>query len=158
MDYDFKDFKPMIFDVDVRIGRLIGDKGSNSVSINDKPFIIQWITHQIKDPYQPDPDPNFSVQQQQDGLYRIDWSLYQQERYWQGTPPMADTAFGSVRHGRWIRLPAPVALEKNRTINVDVTNEKFRHASKDEYTIHIEFHGLEDWRVVGGYVAEAGGK
>ena len=140
----------MIFSIDVLMGNKKGDKGANSVSINDKPFIIKFLTHQIIDPVIPDnTDPN-SVQQQQDGLYRIDFSLYQQERYWQGTPPMADAAYGSVRHGIWNQLCVPLAIEKNRTLNVDVTNEMDRDVSKDKYTIHIQFHGLEDWRLAKG--------
>ena len=149
MKFDFEDFQPMIFTVDVRFGQTRGDQGTGSVSINDRPFIIQQITHQLINPTRDGTDPDMSVQALQDGLYRINWSLYNQVRYFQGPVPMADTAFGSVRHGRWIPLPVPVALEKNRTLNVEVTNEVDRDPLVKAYSLHIEFQGIEDLRQQG---------
>lgn len=146
MKFDFEDFQPMIFTVDVRFGQTKGDQGTGSVSINDRPFIIQKITHQLINPTRDGTDPNMSVQALQDGLYRINWSLYNQVRYFQGPVPMADTAFGSIRHGIFYDLPVPVALEKNRTLNVEVTNEVDRDPLVKAYQLHIEFQGIEDLR------------
>ena len=150
MEYDFQDFQPMIFSVDITTGTLAGSSGENSVAVNDRPFIIKEIHHQIINPVRQINDPpDTSVQVMQDGLYRINWSLYNQRRYFQGAVPLADTAFGSVRHGVWIPLPVPIPIDKNRTINVEVTNAIDRaDPLVKSYFFHVEFHGLEDLRGV----------
>jgi len=142
---NFDEFRPMVFSVEVAFTTNAaavvpdGAKAEGSVAINDYPFIFDLVTHQIVQPT----NLNNSVQIEQNGLYRIDWSLYNQERFFQGTPPMADAYFGSVRHGIWNKLKSPLALEKNKTINVELLNvqEKTR-----EYTVQVLFHGVEDRR------------
>lgn len=130
-----------MFTVDVVVPWAAGGKGSGSEAINDKPYIITHLTHQIIKTV----DLSESVEIVQHGLYRIDFSLYQQERFWQGSPPMADAAYGSVRHGVWQKFPVPVALEKNRTLNVDIYNvqDQIVHA---DYEVQVQFHGFEDLR------------
>lgn len=144
MKFNFQDFEPQIFTVDVRFEHTRGSGGENSVSTNDRPFIIQKITHQLVNPQPDATNPDVSIQALQDGLYRINWSLYNQKRYFQGPVPMADAAFGSVRHGVWIPLPVPVAIEKNRTLKVNITNELERDPAVRAYTVQVQFHGLED--------------
>ena len=129
MPEDYKNYKPMIFTVDVYFGNEIGNHGENDVSINDRPFIIQEVHHQLINPIDDIANPPVtSVQEMQDGLYRINWSLFNQRRFFQGPVPMADAAFGSIRHGRWIPLKVPVALEGNKTLNVEITNGVTRPA------------------------------
>ncbi len=140
-DRNFKDFRPMIFDTFVEMEKEDGYVGKNAVPINDKPFILEMVTHQITKPIVF--DAVYGYAEEQNGLYTIDWSLYNQDRYWQGDPPMADAAFGSVRHGIWIPLRAPIALEKNRTINVAVGNVGLK---RTDYQVQILFHGVEDYR------------
>lgn len=139
--YDFKNFRKIMFTVDVEVPWQAGEKGRGSEAINDKPYIITYLTHQIIHTV----DLAESVQIVQHGLYRIDFSLYQQERFWQGTPPMADAAYGSIRHGIWKKFEVPVALEKNRTLNVEITNvqDQIVHAA---YEVQVQFHGFEDLR------------
>lgn len=148
MPDEYKNFRPMIFTVVVPMGPGLGNTGENSVSVNDRPFIIKEIHHQITNPDVVAAMPAVTdVQQAQDGLYRINWSLYNQRRYFQGVPPMADAAFGSIRHGIWIPLSVPVAIEKNRTLNVQVTNMLDRSPTLTKlYQVEVQFHGLEDIR------------
>jgi hypothetical protein len=136
----------MIFTTYVEMEREDGYVGKNAVPINDRPFVMEMVTHQVASPV--DFPEGFAVGNQgylefQHGLYTIDWSLYNQDRYWQGDPPMADAAFGSVRNGIWIPLRAPIALEKNKTINVSVGNVGLKRA---DYKLQIQFHGVEDYR------------
>jgi len=140
-DYNFKDFRPMMFSTLVEVGNADGDIGKNAVSINDRPFILKQVTHQITAPIFFDAVNGYD--ERQHGFYTLDWSLYNQDRYWQGDPPMADAAFGSVRTGIWIPLSSPIALEKSRTLNVSIGNVGVRYAP---YKVQVIFHGVEDYR------------
>ena len=127
-----------MFSVDIEVPREIGDRGQGQIAINDRPYIVQKITHQmILTATVPD----------QDGLYRIDWSLYQQRRFWKGSVPLADSAFGSVRHGIWQPLTSPLFLEANKTLHVTVENAATR---TDPYVVQVLFHGVEDLRAARG--------
>ena len=127
-------FIPMIFGVDVQVGPNNGDAQAGQISINDKPFILRGIRHQIIAGGIPIPFL------QQDGLYRIDWSLYEQLRFWKGATPFADVAFGSVRTGIWKDLDAPVSLPGNETLHVEVQNGIARPAA---FQVQILFCGLQ---------------
>lgn len=129
------DFIPMKFSVDVTLEKEIGSVGKGQVQINDRPFVLKKITHQIIAH-----TPNQNVYQQQDGLYRIDWSEYEQVRFWKGSIPMADAAYGSIRDGHWIPLDAPVTLPGGQTLHVQILNE----ANRDEkIQVQIIFHGIQ---------------
>lgn len=148
-------FIPMQFCVDVEIreasagaGLVIGDTGRGQVAINDRTFLLRQITHQIVAH-----TPNENIYQQQDGLYRIDWSEYEQVRFFKGVIPMADVAFGSVRDGNWIWLKAPVTLPGNQTLHVTVINEAIRPAPVETMTVEIIFHGLQER----GSISQTGG-
>lgn len=145
---NFKWFRPMIFTTECEVGNADGETGKNGVPINNRPFILKKVTHQVIKPVDfPngfDPTVNTNYAAFQHGLYTIDWSLYNRDRYWQGTnPPMADAAFGSVRTGIWIPLEAPLTVPKNETINVVVGNVGLK---RSDYTVQIQFHGVEDYR------------
>lgn len=139
---NFEDFRPMIFTTLVEVEQEDGFVGKNAVPINDRPFVLEMVTHQITTPFSYTA-PYDSYAANQDGLYTLDWSLYDQDRYWQGDPPMADAAFGSVRHGIWIPLRSPIALEKNRTLNVKIGNVGLK---RNDYKVQVLFHGVEDYR------------
>jgi hypothetical protein len=144
---------PMAFPVQVEIREQQagvnvqpGDQGRGQVAINDRTFLLRYITHQI---IARTPDQN--IYQQQDGLYRIDWSEYEQVRFYKGSIPMADIMFGSVRDGNWIWLPAPVTLPGNQTLHVNVINEAIRTIPQME--IQVIFHGLQHR----GSISQTGG-
>lgn len=127
-------FIPMSFNVDITVQAQPGDNNKGQISINDKPFILKGVRHQIIDGGIPIP---FLMQ---DGLYRIDWSLYEQLRFWKGATPMADALFGSIRHGIWKDLEAPVGLPGNETLHVDIQNAVLRPAP---FTVQVLFCGLQ---------------
>jgi hypothetical protein len=56
---------------------------------------------------------------------------------------MADAAFGSIRHGVWQKLRSPIPCESNRSISVEIQNAQLKLAN---FTVQVQFHGLEDWR------------
>jgi len=127
-------FIPMSFGVNILVQPNLGDAQKGQVAINDKPFILKGVRHQIIEGGIPIPFI------QQDGLYSIDWSLYEQLRFWKGATPYADVMFGSVRNGIWKDLDAPVALPGNETLHVEVQNGLARPAP---ITVQILFVGLQ---------------
>jgi len=132
-------FIPMQFIVDVRVPEIFGGEARGQIAINDRPFILQWISHQII-PSVIDTNHDVSGWFYQDGIYRLDWSLYEQARFWKGVPPMADAGFGSIRHGRWQKLPAPVSLAGNQTLHVRIINQVAR---QEGYYVQVIFHGIQ---------------
>lgn len=140
---DPNDYIPMQFSVDVEVRErspganlVAGDNGKGQVAINDRQFILRQITHQIKVA-----TPGIDINIAQDGLYRLDWSEYEQVRYYKGAIPLADTAYGSIRDGNWIWLKAPVILPGNQTLHVVIINEAPR--AQATMTVQVIFHGLQ---------------
>lgn len=140
---DPNDYIPMKFSVDVEIrertpgANLVpGDQGRGQVAINDRQFILRQLTHQIIPTV-----VGVNVNVSQDGIYRLDWSEYEQVRYYKGAIPMADIAYGSVRDGNWIPLKAPVVLPGNQTLHVVVINEATRAIPLMQ--VQVIFHGLQ---------------
>lgn len=134
-------FIPMQFITDVDIPKESGAQGQSQVAINDRPFIIHFVKHQIIAELAPFADKDITGWFYQDGLYRLNWSLYEQARYFKGVPPMADLAFGSIRDGNWQRLRAPVSLPGNETLNVTITNEVVRPA---DFRVQVIWDGIQE--------------
>lgn len=136
---DFSDYRPMYYTVDVEIGANAGDEEKGQIAINDRPFLIQRITHQIVAAGV----PFFLLLQ--DGLYRIDWSLYEQKRFWKGATPNAVAAYGNARTGIFLDLPSPVSVIGNETIHVNMQNQVDRG---EPITVQVQFQGIEQVRTV----------
>jgi hypothetical protein len=152
------DMIPMLLSVNVEVPATFGALGQGSVALNDRPFILTGVRHQILTYRNPAAVPpvladNFHPWFFQDGFYTLDWSLYEQARYWKGAPPMADVAFGSVKTGIWIPLPAPVSMPGNDTLNVNIRNMVDRTAYCQKFTVNVIFDGVQK----GGSVSQAQG-
>jgi len=130
----FKDYQPMTYLVDVQVPQFAGQQGKGQVAINDRPFLIQRITHIITSAGVP------IWLLIQDGIYRIDWSLYEQKRFFKGAVPNAVAQFGNARTGIWLDLPSPVAMVGNETLHVGVMNDINRGA---DFVVQVQFHGIE---------------
>lgn len=131
---DFSDYQPQFYTAKIEIGANIGDEEAGQVAINDRPFLIQRITHQITSAGV----PFFLLLQ--DGLYSIDWSLYEQKRFWKGSAPSALAAFGNARTGIFMDLPSPVSVIGNETLHVNIQNQVDRGAP---ITVQVIWHGIE---------------
>jgi hypothetical protein len=125
--------RPIDYVIEIEIGRVIGNQGTGSIALTDRPFVFQEIRHMIIRDGRVDKPV-------QDGLYRIDWSLYETTRFFKGAVPFADVEFGSIRTGIWIPLKAPISIEGNQTINVAVQNEWLRPA---DFAVQVIFSGVE---------------
>lgn len=134
---DLRFWRPQIFTVDIQIEKDLGQRGAGQIALNDRPFTLRLITHQIVSNL----PPSRSVQEEQDGGYRLDWSIFQQHRFWKGVPPMADAAYGSIRHGIWKPLEVPLVIPGSETLHVELINTRPRD---DPFVVEIQFHGIED--------------
>lgn len=136
---DLSNFVPMKFSVNVAVAETQGAEGRGQVAINDRPFVLQKITHQIV-PGAIIEEDDVTGWRYQDGLYTLDWSLYEQARFWKGIPMMADAAYGSIRDGNWIPLTAPVALSGNQTLHVIIRNIVAR---QNPFYVQVIWHGIQ---------------
>lgn len=144
-------FVPMQFIVNIDIPAqepAVGGEGRNQIALNDRPFILQQITHAIITPKQNPQDfldlIPVTDTYYQDGFYTLDWSLYEQSRFFKGPPAMADAGFGSVRNGNWIQLPAPLSLPGNETLHVVIRNLRDRSSEfQSFFTVQVIFHGIQ---------------
>lgn len=125
---------PKIYPVEIEPGSNEGDSAAGSISL-DNDFILTGIRHQIVD------DGSGTQPPTQDGAYRIDWSIQETTKFYKGTPPMADVQFGSVRHGIWKDLDAPIKIGQNRTLQARVINTMTR--ANPTLKIEVLFAGLE---------------
>lgn len=138
---------PMELTVDIDVPGTVGAIGKGSVVLNNRPFVLQKIKHQIIfQAFDLTVAKLNNYFNQQHGMYRLDWSIHETARFWKGTPPMADT-YGSVRTGIWDPLDAPLVIDGNDTLNVAITNEFLNVAGAPPapvpYRVQIKFCGVE---------------
>ena len=132
---DDLNYRPIDYLVECVVGPNDGDVGKGQVAINDRPCLLERLEHVIVKTGLIYPN-----QAPQDGLYRIDFSLYETTRFYKGAIPMADT-FGSVRTGIWVPFAAPIAIAGNETLHVTVINMWGPRPAP--FTVHVLFKGVE---------------
>ena len=125
-------FLEKVYAVEIEVKAGEGDSAAVSVTM-DRPFILTEIRHVIIS----DGTGNAPTQ---DGAYKIDWSEQGTTRFYKGPVLNADAAFGSVRHGRWRKLNAPLKFGVNVTLEARVINSITR---TDPFTVQVQFHGIE---------------
>lgn len=124
-------YLPKTYTMDIDLGLDEGSTKGASVSL-DRDFVLVRIQHVItKDSTGGAPT--------QDGAYKIDWSEMGTRRFWKGAPQAADT-FGSVRHGIWKDLDAPVEFAEKVTLEATITNSITRPGP---ITVQLLFVGVE---------------
>lgn len=127
-------FFPKQYTVDIEAGQNEGDMAADSVSL-DNDFVLTGIRHQLIDDGSGSGNPPV-----QDGAYRLSWSIQTTTKFYKGSEPMADVAYGSVRHGEWIKLDAPLHIGENRTLEARVINTVNR---TQKFSVQVLFAGLE---------------
>jgi hypothetical protein len=129
-------WESIVFTAELDIGRTDGASATVDIKINDRPFVLQTIRHEIIR----DGSGNNPVQ---DGRYRIQWSKADERQYFKGPVPMVDSNLGSVRHGRFYDLPQPIGFIASQTANVTIINALTR---EDHFTVQVQFVGVEKVR------------
>lgn len=139
-------FRPQMFPIDFDLGDangrcLPGIFAEGSIGLNDRIFILQMITW-VQSADLSYVGSDIGVGQAawaHDGLFSIDWSVYNSTRFWKGSIPIA-RQLGSPDHGVWVPLKAPVALPGNETLSVKLTNRVARILG---FSVQVCFHGIE---------------
>lgn len=131
----FKAYRPKQYTVEVEIGPNDGDQKTGSITVSTRPIVVRYIKHQIVK------DGGFPNRPVQDGLYRVDWSIAETQRYFAGPPPMADAAFGTVRTGIWKPLDPPLEIRDTLAISVRVINAWGPRTAP--FTVQVIFEGYE---------------
>jgi hypothetical protein len=139
-DYDPGRYRPLIYGLSITVGDQAGDIGRGSVSINNQPWVMTKITHQITGPTA---DPETSGLYQ-DGQYLIEFK--DEQSNYQNQPIPADILFGSVRSGFIIELPYPIPFAGNKTLTFNLTNLVTRTLTVgNTFDVHLALHGCADW-------------
>lgn len=136
--FDIRDWQSLVYVVEMNVGAIgqntpEGTIGEADIRINDRTFILQQIRHEIAFS-----DQGFA--QIQDGRYRIDWSKSDQKTFFKGPVPMADSMFGSIRHGIWSPLMKPETIDPSDTLNVRTINAVARPSG---FVLQVQFVGIE---------------
>lgn len=140
-------YKPTALLIDLDIGDLnpgggaVGLFAEGAIGLNDRITILQSISwvHTMDLSYAATPIGLGTLPWTQDGLWSLDWSIYNHTRFWKGTAPLA-LQLGSPGTGIWKPLEAPIALAGNETLSVRVTNRALRIAG---FSVQISFNGVE---------------
>lgn len=127
----------MQYIVNVEIEPEYGKIGTASIATNDRPFMLTAIRHEV---IWSGVDDDLTMAQ--DGLYSIDWSLYETDRFFKGSKPMANAAFGSPRYGNWKDFPVPIPLSKSQTLYAAVQNLR-RTDRLEDWIVQVIFSGVE---------------
>lgn len=126
-------FRPQWYPIEVTCGLNVDDVIAGQVPLNNRAFVLTRITHQqITD--------GINAIPANDDLYTIDWSIYEQVRFYKGSIPMAASGYGSVRHGIWQDLECPVAIRGNETLHIRVQNRVQRVTT---WVVQLMFKGVE---------------
>lgn len=129
-------FYPMVIPVSTAVDAI----GRGSFKIKNSKFLCKMITHQIVGASLDFSEANTAIKQ--DGQYSI--HFMDERESWQSQEMLPDISLGSVRHGEWIPLLAPIAFAGSQTIQVRVQNLIDRTPSQlDIFNIGFVFFGVE---------------
>lgn len=138
-DVDPGEYRPLSYGVTVTVGVAAGDVGRGSININNEPWIMTSVTHQI---IGPTADPATSGLYQ-DGQYAIEYR--DEQTVYQNQPIPADIMFGSVRSGFIKELPYPIPFAGAKTLSFNVVNLVTRTLLVGlTFDVAIAIHGVVD--------------
>jgi len=132
---EFKRYRPKSYTVEVQIGPNAGDAITGSVTVSTRPFVLRSVKHAILNDGTTAP----TTAPIQDGLYKLDWSISESQRFYVGPPPLA-LFYGSVTSGIWEKLDPPLEIRETLVISCKVINAWTR---ANPFTVQICFDGYE---------------
>ncbi len=140
-DKDPGRYRPLSYGVTISVPVAAGQVGQGSITINNMPWIMTYVTHQI---IGDTADPSTSGLYQ-DGQYSIEYK--DEQSNYQNGPIPAEMMFGSVRSGYIIALAYPLPFEGNKTLSFRLTNLVTRVLVpvSTTFDIAIAIHGVADW-------------
>ena len=140
-DADPGPWRPMFYPVELDVPCIPGGSEEASVTLNNQPFIWQFLGHQIMGNTG---DPLASGMHQ-DGQYDI--AMKDEQSNYQSAPIAASASFGQGSVGFMIYLPLPVPYPGTKTLTFRVTNIYQRNLTpeSDTYRLKITVGGVADW-------------
>jgi len=135
----------MFYGVEIDVPVLLNGRGSGSISLNNQPYILTRITHQIIGPTATASSSGLF----QDGQYSIE--MKDEQSNYQNIPIMAQTFMGSVVSGFSYELPYPIPYAGSKTLTFNVFNRVVRtlDPEADYFSVAITVHGIADWGELG---------
>ena len=139
-DLDPGKWRPLWYPCEIEVPVGLGGVGTNSVNLNNQPFIFCKLTHQVVGDTSSGNSGLF-----QDGMYTIE--MKDQQSNYQSGPVMANQVAGSVQSGYQTDLPFPIPFAGNRTITFRIENRVARTLvpEADYFTVALVLHGVADW-------------
>lgn len=139
-DADPGRYRPLYYGVQIDVGSTLGQVGRGSITINNQPYIMTHVLHQMVGSM----DPEISGLTQ-DGQYLINFK--DEQSNYQNVPLPADMLFGSVRSGYIVPLAYPIPFAGNKTLTFELTNTYTRTlpGSVDTFKVYVAIAGVADW-------------
>jgi hypothetical protein len=140
-DADPGPWRPMYYPVEIDVPVESGGSEERSVTINNQPFIWQFLGHQIMgctgDP--------ITTGLFQDGQYDI--TMRDEQSNYQSGPIAVCASIGGGPTGYMIYLPLPIPYPGTKTLTFRVTNRCTRRLSpeSDVFTVKLTVGGVADW-------------
>lgn len=146
-DVDPGRWRPMFYGVKISVGLNDGDIGRGVIELNNQPFIMTRITHQLVGQYFIEESAN---QANQDGQYEIEWK--DDYNTYQNDAIMAELMFGITRLGYTLDLPFPIPYSGNKGLTFTITNRFLRvpTAEVEKIVVGICVAGVADFGEVAG--------
>lgn len=140
-DQDPGRYRPLYYGVPITVGVGVGDIGRASITINNQPYLMTHILHQITG----NTNDYATTGLAQDGQYLLSWK--DEQSNYQNVPIPAEMMFGSVRSGYIVPLSYPIPFAGNKTLTFELTNLYTRVfvPPAPSFTVYIAIAGVADW-------------
>jgi len=139
-DADPGRYRPMYYAVSIDVGAAAGAIGRGSITINNQPFIMTHVTHQITG----NTVDYATTGLAQDGQYLI--FFRDEQSNYQNVPIPAAMLFGSVSSGYINPLAYPIPFPGNKTLSFELTNLYTRPMGQvEKFNVYVAIHGVMEW-------------
>jgi hypothetical protein len=144
-DLDPGRWRPLHYGVEIDVALTSGATESGTIKLNNQPFILTRITHEIVGRYVLDPLNSWL---ENDGHYSVEWK--DENSNYQNQPIVADLMWGRIKFGGSIELPFPIPYAGNKTLTFRVQNRRLRVSDTGAtlFRVGIVAHGVADWGIV----------
>ncbi len=147
-DFDPGPWRPLHYGVEIDVGLSVGAIGQGTIKLNNQPFILTRITHEIVGLYHEDMWSNWL---ENDGQYTVEWK--DENSNYQNQPIFADIMWGRIKLGSQLDLPFPIPYSGNKTLTFKVENRRLRTPTfplplPTYFRVALCAHGVADWGTV----------
>jgi hypothetical protein len=147
-DADPGRWRPMFYGVEIDVGLEEGNVGQGPINLNNQPFIMTRITHEIIGAYfeEAEVGNDWSNWIFDNGQYAVEWK--DEVSMYVNNPIMADLMWGRTKFGYTLDLPFPIPYGGNKTLTFRVLNRTTRTPTIPDlkyFRVGICVAGVADW-------------